>query len=100
MSANINPRNSPELSLQPQAIIFPKCQHQRTAADQGPAWQCPNCGIAYNKATAQADDAVAHSVRNDATQNMRVTKLDFFGTWEGRKMSLLVGNFELVRTCR
>src|SRR5438309_1225220 len=69
MSANINQRNSPELrlqpeaiSLQPQAITCPKCQHQRTAADQGPAWQCPNCGIAYNKATAQADDAVVHKV--------------------------------------
>jgi uncharacterized membrane protein YhaH (DUF805 family) len=69
MSANSNPKNSPELrlqpeaiSLQPQAITCPKCQHQRTAADQGPAWQCPNCGIAYNKATAQADDAVAHKV--------------------------------------
>jgi uncharacterized membrane protein YhaH (DUF805 family)/ribosomal protein L37AE/L43A len=69
MSANINQRNSPELrlqpeaiSLQPRAIICPKCQHQRTAADQGPAWQCPNCGIAYNKATAQADDAVVHKV--------------------------------------
>ena len=69
MSADINQRNSPELGLQPealslqaQAIICPKCRHQRTAADQGPAWQCPNCGIAYNKATAQADDAVVHKV--------------------------------------
>ena len=62
MSANINQRNSPDLGLQPEAIVCPKCQHRRTAADQGPAWQCPNCGIAYNKATAQADDAVTHKV--------------------------------------
>jgi uncharacterized membrane protein YhaH (DUF805 family)/ribosomal protein L37AE/L43A len=68
MNANINERNSPELSLQPQAIsvqpqaiICPKCQHQRTAADQGPDWQCPGCGIAYNKATPQAD-AVVHKI--------------------------------------
>jgi uncharacterized membrane protein YhaH (DUF805 family) len=67
MNANINERNSPDLVLQPQttspqprAIICPKCQHQRTAADQGPDWQCPGCGIAYNKATAQADVVVRH----------------------------------------
>ena len=27
----------------------PKCRHVRTAADSGPAWQCPKCGIAYAK---------------------------------------------------
>lgn len=31
------------------AIICPKCRHVRTAADVAPAWQCPACGIAYNK---------------------------------------------------
>lgn len=29
--------------------VCPKCGHQRTAADVAPAWQCPACGIAYNK---------------------------------------------------
>jgi len=68
MNANINQTGSnlslqPDaLSLQPQAVTCPKCQHKRTAADQGPAWQCPNCGIAYSKATAQADGVVAHKV--------------------------------------
>lgn len=27
----------------------PKCRHVRTAADSGPEWQCPKCGIAYAK---------------------------------------------------
>ncbi len=27
----------------------PKCRHVRTAADSGPDWQCPKCGIAYAK---------------------------------------------------
>ncbi len=27
----------------------PKCRHVRTAADGGPDWQCPKCGIAYAK---------------------------------------------------
>ena len=52
MNANINGRNSAGLSLQPQAVICPKCQYARTAADQCPQWQCPSCGIAYSKATA------------------------------------------------
>jgi uncharacterized membrane protein YhaH (DUF805 family) len=52
MNADINGRNSAGLSLQPQAVICPKCQYKRTAADQCPEWQCPSCGVAYSKATA------------------------------------------------
>ncbi len=29
--------------------VCPKCNYARTAADSAPAWQCPSCGIAYNK---------------------------------------------------
>ena len=29
--------------------ICPKCGYARTAADTAPAWQCPSCGVAYNK---------------------------------------------------
>ena len=70
MNANTNEVNSPELSLQPRAIICPKCQHQRTAADQGPDWQCPSCGIAYNKATAPAD-AVARKINTTSSARGR-----------------------------
>jgi uncharacterized membrane protein YhaH (DUF805 family) len=87
MSANSNQRDFPELRLEPessglkpQAIICPKCQYQRTAADDGPAWQCPNCGIAYNKATSQADAAVVHKViRNSGSRGTQ--KIDS-GEWE------------------
>jgi hypothetical protein len=34
------------------AVRCPKCGHVRTAADTNPAWQCPACGIAYNKYAA------------------------------------------------
>jgi uncharacterized membrane protein YhaH (DUF805 family)/ribosomal protein L37AE/L43A len=57
MNVNNNETSSAELSLQPReislqarAIVCPKCQHQRTASDHGPDWQCPGCGVAYNKA--------------------------------------------------
>ena len=30
-------------------VTCPKCHHVRTAADRVPDWQCPVCGIAYNK---------------------------------------------------
>ena len=36
----------------------PKCRHVRTAADAGPDWQCPKCGIAYAK-FVQAQSAPA-----------------------------------------
>jgi len=31
------------------AVVCPKCGYARKAADAAPAWQCPSCGIAYNK---------------------------------------------------
>ena len=54
MNANIDGKSSGGLGLQPQAIICPKCQYKRTAADQAPDWQCPSCGVAYSKAAAQS----------------------------------------------
>ena len=63
MNANINGRNSAGLSLQPQAVICPKCQYERTAADQCPEWQCPSCGVAYSKAAAPSA-AVALNVNS------------------------------------
>jgi glutaredoxin len=27
----------------------PKCRYVRTTADTAPSWQCPGCGVAYNK---------------------------------------------------
>lgn len=29
--------------------VCPKCSHRRTPADAGPAWQCPRCGVVYDK---------------------------------------------------
>jgi uncharacterized membrane protein YhaH (DUF805 family) len=65
MNATINEKSSAGLSLQPdlqpQVIICPKCQHKRTADDEGPDWRCPSCGIAYSKAAAPSA-AVTHIV--------------------------------------
>jgi uncharacterized membrane protein YhaH (DUF805 family) len=63
MNANINETGSAGLSLQPQAIVCPKCQHKRTADDQGPDWRCPSCGVAYNKATTPSPP-LAYKVSN------------------------------------
>ncbi|MES2952365.1 MAG: tetratricopeptide repeat protein [Pseudomonadota bacterium] len=30
----------------------PKCHYQRVASDSAPNWQCPKCGVAYNKVGA------------------------------------------------
>ncbi len=34
----------------------PKCQYQRQPHDNAPEWQCPSCGVAYNKVAAMAGD--------------------------------------------
>ena len=39
------------------SIVCPKCGHVRTAADVAPDWQCPACGIAYQKYQAYLDHA-------------------------------------------
>lgn len=54
-------KNPAGLSLEPAPVVCPKCQYRRTAADHGPDWQCPSCGVAYSKAAAQSS-AVAHKV--------------------------------------
>jgi uncharacterized membrane protein YhaH (DUF805 family)/ribosomal protein L37AE/L43A len=63
MNANINGKSSAGLGLQPQVVVCPKCQYKRTAADQGPDWQCPSCGVAYSKAAAQSA-AVSQNVNS------------------------------------
>lgn len=30
----------------------PRCRYERQRTDTGPDWQCPSCGVAYNKAEA------------------------------------------------
>lgn len=39
------------------AVVCPKCGYARTAADTAPAWQCPACGIAYQKYNAYLEHA-------------------------------------------
>src|SRR5437667_4273050 len=35
-------------------IECPKCRYKRVPTDQAPAWQCPQCGVAYAKVAAMA----------------------------------------------
>ncbi len=48
----------PPLELEPQADaapatrVCPACSHARRAEDVAPAWQCPRCGVAYDKVLA------------------------------------------------
>jgi ribosomal protein L37AE/L43A len=81
MSKDINESGSTELSLQhqttslqPRVIICPKCQHKRTPNDPGPDWQCPNCSVAYNKASTPSA-TVAHKV-NSASGARGRTEID------------------------
>ena len=89
MNANINGRNSAGLSLQPQAVICPKCQYKRTAADQCPVWQCPSCGVAYSKATAPSA-AVAIKVNSVRGPGRREIDRDELETVTPSALSLFI----------
>ena len=77
MSKSISETGSMELSLQsqttslqPRVIICPKCQYNRAPNDPGPEWQCPSCGIAYNKALPPSG-TVAHKVNSTSAAHGR-----------------------------
>jgi hypothetical protein len=56
-------------------MICPKCQYERGAADTAPDWQCPSCGVAYNKAALAAEAAAEARERAEAapTQGRKTT---------------------------
>jgi glutaredoxin len=43
--------------------ICPKCRYVRQAADTAPAWQCPSCGVAYEKAGGAGAPALSAANR-------------------------------------
>lgn len=38
-------------AVQPRGRVCPRCSYERKLADTAPAWQCPRCEVAYDKAT-------------------------------------------------
>ena len=75
--------------MQPQAVICPKCQYKRTAADQCPVWQCPSCGVAYSKATAPSA-AVAIKVNSVRGPGRREIDRDELETVTPSALSLFI----------
>jgi uncharacterized membrane protein YhaH (DUF805 family)/ribosomal protein L37AE/L43A len=89
MNENFNERDSAGLSLQSQAVICPKCQYKRTAADQCPEWQCPSCGVAYSKAAAPSA-AVALKVNSVRGPGRREIDRDELETVTPGALSLFI----------
>jgi len=86
------------LSLQPRTIVCPKCQHKRTANDPGPEWQCPNCGIAYNKATPPAETLVRPATGSPGVHGRRDSYRDVVDTATPSALSLsLTGRIGRLR---
>jgi len=44
-------------------VTCPKCSYTRTSSDEAPEWQCPACGVAYNKVRAQPSEGGPQSTR-------------------------------------
>ena len=100
MSANSNDRDFGGLSVQSHAtaIVCPKCQHKRTASDAGPDWQCPNCGIAYNKAMPSAADAAPRANTGSSARRAQATQRDDWDTVTPGPLSLsLTGRLGRLR---
>lgn len=38
-------------AVQPRGRVCPRCSYERKLADTAPAWQCPRCEVAYDKAS-------------------------------------------------
>lgn len=55
----------------PGSRTCPKCSYRRRAQDSAPAWQCPRCGIAYDKAALPAATAERAARRADAAAQAR-----------------------------
>jgi len=72
----------------------PKCQYQRQASDTAPDWQCPKCGVAYNKVMPAPNQArvrdreeVAHAVEPGTSGKtvfvmLLLLALAGFGIWK------------------
>ena len=100
MNANSGGRDLGGLSLQPNssAIVCPKCQHKRTPSDSGPDWQCPNCGIAYNKAMPPPADAAPRANTGPSARRAEATRYDDSDTFTPGPISLsLTGRIGRLR---
>ena len=60
-------------------ITCPHCNFQRQANDEGPRWQCPNCGKAYNK--QNEDDGIR--LRRDRRHTFSPDN-SMFESWQKR----------------
>ncbi len=47
----------------------PKCNYLRQPVETVPDWQCPKCGVAYNKVGAAANASVTASASRSATRS-------------------------------
>lgn len=63
--------NEPPLS----GRTCPKCQYKRTPDDTAPGWQCPACGVAYNKVGNGQSSRPADKKRSKAGLAIKVVAL-------------------------
>lgn len=78
--------------------ICPKCRYQRLASDTAPDWQCPNCGVAYNKVAVSTTPSPRRQIEQEDTldeENGSSKKIVFvlllislagFGIWKYRHL--------------
>jgi rubredoxin len=63
--------------------ICPKCQYKRKEVEQSPDWQCPSCGIAYDKIEdiKQRQKESDSKYYKDMADQRRRVKIHNSGNW-------------------
>lgn len=52
-------------------VVCPRCRYRRKTSDSEPYWQCPNCGVAYDKVT---EDYIERWIANDRKEQLKEGK--------------------------
>ncbi|RZJ23802.1 MAG: sel1 repeat family protein [Haliea sp.] len=67
---------SEPIVVTPAGRVCPRCSYQRRPTDAAPAWQCPRCEVAYDKATRSStvEDRAARREQERARQQQRAAR--------------------------
>jgi hypothetical protein len=79
------------LSLEPQNNTCPKCQYTRKITDMGSDFQCPFCGVVYEKYIHHHED-IQHPEYNQ-NNHLRLTSQVALSRWEKFKLVVCLSPF-------
>jgi hypothetical protein len=79
------------LSLESQYTPCPKCHYTRKKTDREPDYQCPSCGVVYEKFIHHQED-IQHP-ENSQNNHLRLTHQVVLSYWEKFKLAVCLSPF-------